>query len=398
MALDKFTIKLAPTKDIAQALIESETVPATVEAEYGDFCVEGTEVTLAHHGSRSANPAPCNTKVEPLQGGTILVSHLDLDSIGGIMALTGDKIDDPEFWKAAEYIDVNGPHHVHEFPQEVQDKLNAVWAWNATQPRVRYTELTDVTPIVAENYSMLSAVLDERHPEHDSMIQKGKEWEAATTQAVESKLVSESGCVRAFKTDGVFCAGSYYSPTQDAIVPATLTFNEKFKAITIAFADGGQTNSAKAIVQQLWGPEAGGRDGIAGSPRGVEMTQADFEKAQVVLEAHILVKDIMSHPKDYLSGMTAEHLNAPWDEKMGPFKHPDTMHAFQAFMNEYFKTEGYQANLVYNFSPAATFYEVDLYSDLYLLGATLELTKDGESEPIRIDATWPDSNQFFQAL
>ena len=43
-------------------------------------------------------------------------------------------------------------------------------------------------------------------------------------------------------------------------------------AVTVAFECGGNpSKSARAIVQGLWGPEAGGRDGIAGSPRGVVM-------------------------------------------------------------------------------------------------------------------------------
>ena len=58
-----------------------------------------------------------------------------------------------------------------------------------------------------------------------------------------------------------------------------LSYNEKFHSITLSFADGGEQYSAKEIVQQLWGPGAGGRDGIAGSPRGQEMTQEDLAKA-----------------------------------------------------------------------------------------------------------------------
>lgn len=67
-------------------------------------------MTLAHHDIRSDNPAPCNTEVEPLTGGTILISHIDLDTVGGIMAVEGIKPEDPEFWSAAEFIDNNGPH------------------------------------------------------------------------------------------------------------------------------------------------------------------------------------------------------------------------------------------------------------------------------------------------
>lgn len=304
MNLDKFKVILCPTLDSTQGL----NPDATVEAEYGDVCVEGTQVTLAHHGSRSANPAPCNTEVEPLEGGTILVSHLDLDTIGGIMALTGDKMEDKEFWEAAEFIDVNGSHHIHEFPQEIQDQLNAVYAWNASQARVRYTEATDVTQQVVDNYTMLSAVLDEAHPQHNSMIQKGKDWERDVTQAVQDKLVKETSNMRIFRTDGVFCSGSYYSPEQDKVLQATVVFNEKYKSITVAFEDGGKNISARDIVQKLWGPEAGGRDGIAGSPRGREMTEDDFSRVQQEVRAHLNMQFIRENLKNIIDNLSAKAL------------------------------------------------------------------------------------------
>ena len=304
MNLDNFKVILCPTLESTKEF----TPEATVEAEYGDVCIEGTKVTLAHHGSRSGNPAPCNTEVEPLEGGIILVSHLDLDSIGGIMAIAGDKIEDLEFWQAAEYIDVNGPHHVHEFSQDIQDKLNAVWAWNATQERVRYEEPTDVTSQVADNYGMLEAVLDENHPQHNEMIEKGREWEKTTTQAVESKLVGDYKHMRVFETDGLFCSGSYYSPGMNRVVPATVVHNEKTGAITVAFADGGERLSAKNIVQQLWGPEAGGRDGIAGSPRGQRMSPYHFEQAQYAVQSMSKMKELVETMQDEIRNMPASEL------------------------------------------------------------------------------------------
>ena len=82
-------ILLAPTYDIAKTI----NAEATVEAEYGDECLEGTMATLAHHGPRSNNPAPCNTPDVPVLPpfATVVVSHIDLDTLGGIYALQGRK-------------------------------------------------------------------------------------------------------------------------------------------------------------------------------------------------------------------------------------------------------------------------------------------------------------------
>ena len=44
----------------------------------------------------------------------------------------------------------------------------------------------------------------------------------------------------------------------------------------MAFKDGGAKISARAFVQSLWGPDAGGHDGIAGSPRGWKLSEEEI--------------------------------------------------------------------------------------------------------------------------
>lgn len=297
--LDNFNIILCPTYEIAASQPQPEY---SVEAEYGHKYIEGKLETLAHHDDRSDNPAPCNVDVKSYEdvGGTIMLSHIDIDSIGGVMAITGDKPEDKEFWEGAGYIDVAGPHHIHELSQEVQDKLNAIYAWNneiAEEKRkngedIRQTELKDVTNVIREYYNFFDKLLDKTHPEHDEIIEKGRQWEQGIAKETEERCVFENELIRAFKTDGVFCAASYYSPNQGMIIPATVSYNEKYNSITVAFADGGiergGTLSAREIVQNLWGEEAGGHDGIAGSPRGQHMTEKDFDDAKNVVMDEII--------------------------------------------------------------------------------------------------------------
>lgn len=285
-------ILLAPTYEIAKGI----TADATVEAEYGDACVEGRIATLAHHGPRSGNPAPCNTENVPVldDGSVVLVSHIDLDTLGGVLALMGKKPDDTGFWAGAEKIDVAGPHHIHELPEPVQDKLNAYYAWSEKQGRKRYTELADVTNEVMAASKAVDIICDHKNPEHDEYIKTGREWVAKTTQAVEKCLVHETGHARGFVTDGsTFCLGSYYSPNDNRIHPATVQYNGKTKAVSIAFADWNRHGlKANEIVQSLWGPEAGGREGIAGSPRGQEMTLDDFENAFRTVDTLLKEKEL----------------------------------------------------------------------------------------------------------
>lgn len=307
---------LAPSYDIAKN-IKAE---ATVEAEYGDECLEGTMVTLAHHGPRSNNPAPCNTPDVPELPpfATVVVSHIDLDTLGGIYALQGRKPEDYRFWEAAEMIDVKGAHHIHELDKDIQDKLNAYYAYNDGQPRQRYTEAIDVTKQIDDTYNVVNAIVDINDPEHDKLITAGKEWAQTREKEVEDQLVYENKDVRVFDTNGIFCAASYFSPNQNTICPATVTYNEKFKSITLAFEDGGKQLNAKEIVQELWGSEAGGREGIAGSPRNVEMTKNDLAKlVNELTERQLKLKtEIMPH--QYEGNQMLSSLSIPNNiEKIG---------------------------------------------------------------------------------
>lgn len=307
---------LAPSYDIAKN-IKAE---ATVEAEYGDECLEGTMVTLAHHGPRSNNPAQCNTPDVPELPpfATVVVSHIDLDTLGGIYALQGRKPEDYRFWEAAEMVDVKGAHHIHELDKDIQDKLNAYYAYNDGQPRQRYTEAIDVTKQIDDTYNVVNAIVDINDPEHDKLITAGKEWAQTREKEVEDQLVYENKDVRVFDTNGIFCAASYFSPNQNTICPATVTYNEKFKSITLAFEDGGKQLNAKEIVQELWGPEAGGREGIAGSPRNVEMTKNDLAKlVNELTERQLKLKtEIMPH--QYEGNQMLSSLSIPNNiEKIG---------------------------------------------------------------------------------
>lgn len=269
-------IVLAPSYEQAKE-VEAE---ATVEAEYGAYYVEGKSVTLAHHGPRSNNPAPCNADVNPIKGGTILVSHIDLDTIGGCLALMGEKPKDDAFWQAAEFIDVNGPFHMHELDQPLQDKLNAYYAWEESNRGPRCTEITDVTEAIKQSKEILNKIIDEKHPEHEALVNAGREWEANTAQEVEKHLYEENDCVRAFvvHANDVFCSASYYSPNDDQIKKSTVVLNQDTRSITVAFADGGKECRAVDVVQELWGPEAGGHYGIAGSPRNWDISKEEIEQ------------------------------------------------------------------------------------------------------------------------
>ena len=392
---------LAPTYDIAKDI----TADATVEAEYGSACVEGKFATLAHHGPRSGNPAPCNTENVPVleEDSTILVSHIDLDTLGGILALMGTKPDDMGFWAGAEIIDVTGPHHIHELPEPVQDKLNAYYAWSETQGRERYTELTDVTDKVTAAAQAVDIICNDRHPEHDEYIRNGKNWVKETTQAVEKCLTQETEYARGFVTDGsTFCLGNYYSPNDSKIHPATVQYHGKTKAITIAFADWKEHGlKANDIVQELWGPEAGGREGIAGSPRGQEMSLDDYKNAfntinSLLREKELAGKEIPAFANDIISvGPNIEDLNLDIENTHLPTSQDlrDNVDAFSRVMQEgdtcWLNTPGSAENRRLM---------VEKKNGLLYIGEYDINTKLGSREILQVDALELSKAQFGQTV
>lgn len=287
-------VLLVPKYMSEDELADAQIVPtATVETEYGEKVIKGEQVTLAHHTKEyEHNPAPCNTPDVPVlaDDSTIVISHLDLDTLGGIAALIGRKKEDHEFWRAAEFIDLNGPHNLFQVGEETRKKYIAYQAYQANHRNPRFTEITDVTDIVLEHLEIIDRVIDG----DKTLIQEGIKWDEETKKKIEECLVFENDNVRVFNSpDGVFCSASYYSEKQRKVIPSTVTRNGKFKSITVAMADGGKKVSAKELVQELWGNEAGGHPGIAGSPRGQEMTEKDMQQlANIVNERYNKINEM----------------------------------------------------------------------------------------------------------
>jgi hypothetical protein len=268
MSKQNFKIFLAPKKEDV-----SFKPHATVEAEYGNDVIKGEIITLAHHvGEYKSNPAPCVVDVEPLEGGNILISHIDLDTIGGLLAVMGQKPDHPGFWEAVAFIDLNGRHHLNKLPEAIHPYIKGAWAIDAKYRR-RFDELTDVTDLVFKYANDLQRLLDG----DKELIRQGEEEFAALQAKQEACLVEEDEFVRLFRTETVPCSSAYYSPTLRKVVPFIVVYNDKWKSVTVS-CEGGQLNVGE-FVKTLWGEGAGGHAGIGGSPRGQEMSFEDAKEA-----------------------------------------------------------------------------------------------------------------------
>ena len=274
-------IILAPTLEEAKK-VQSDI---TIEAEYGDETIIGTLYTSAHHVVNSDNPAPCvDEKIPYIEFGTILVSHIDLDMLlgcGRALGLITDQIKMELFCEVAANIDVDGPHHIHEYGENMKKLFDAYWAWNESRGRQeRIEQTTDVTQKVLESIEIIFKIIDG----NEELIEQGEKWVSNVQEEVEARLINETENYRVFSTDRVFCGSSYWSPRENKIISAIVSYNEKFKAITLSFEDGGEKYNAVDIMQKIFGSEAGGRAGIAGTPRGKEYQFEDTQKVIKELE------------------------------------------------------------------------------------------------------------------
>ena len=270
-------VLMAPTWELAQTL----DAEVTVEAEYGANIKEGTKKTLAHHsGKYKGGPAVSTVKPAPIGSGTILVSHLDLDTIIACMDLMGmgDKISD-SFRKISGHVDVKGPHRLGELDlsKEDEEKIHAWWAKEEALERKPRDKISDVTEDIKKAGDTISKIMA-HDPEH---IERGKNLKEKGVALEKESFDKVVGDVIVRKS-GQFVNHLYNH--EGKTYKGVSAFSTKFKSVTISLEGPVPGVSCAKIVQGLWGPEAGGHDGIAGSPRGKDMTEKDAEDAAEALD------------------------------------------------------------------------------------------------------------------
>lgn len=271
-----FLLSSNPEK-LAEAIKGKRSI--TIEAEYGDIVVEGSILTLAHHGSRSGNPAPCLAEVSEELPEVIGLSHIDLDTIGGCMSVLGIKPKKHRsFWELAAFVDVNGPHKLKTFEHSDVDNrmLHAFWAFNETHKVFppRDGSVMDVTSLIDEFMLAVISILNQS----EEMLVAGDKFKTDENDLNESSFVEGDSTVIVRKADK-FVNHLYVAPGEAAPSKSCVTLNKERKAITISFSDPIPGVSACDIAQSLWGLKAGGHAGIAGSPRDSEMSEEDLYKA-----------------------------------------------------------------------------------------------------------------------
>lgn len=290
---------------------------ATVEAEYGLNCVNGSILTIAHHGPRSERPCPCSLPNFPVMGiGCIGISHVDLDTIGGLMAIMGTKPMEydwvRDFWRVAAEIDVRGIHHISDMdlgicPDMVINSLNAFYAFSEVNrisaPRdgsVEEVNLDKFFQVITDllTYDKCRGGIDDHEhevwcscPDYEgfgwdssvrlALIEKGKLWERAKDRLEEESYIGTVGADILVRASEQFTAHLYSH--NNRLHKAVVSFSLRTNSITVSVCDPIPGFHAGEFCQRICGEGAGGHAGIGGSPRGKQLTMLDAEEAALHL-------------------------------------------------------------------------------------------------------------------
>lgn len=288
-------VLLAPSEVLARTVVAH----VTVEAEYGATVVEGMLYTAAHHqplgsswaGRHIGGPmaAPCNDAHIPKvpDDGVILLSHFDLDSLGGALRALGESeifrgSRWREFWDLAEFIDVRGSHKIPtwEGGQQVVRMWYGFQSWRKQHVCPPPTgALVDLTATVLD----ARAALEDLGTGHSNLLKDGDRLMTSQDALNERTFLALRGgdtpvVFREARGDGDACNHLYHTPAGVRAL-AIVTYHPQRGTITLSLDDPLPGVSCRAIVQELWGPLAGGHDGIAGSPRDYFMSASEAEWA-----------------------------------------------------------------------------------------------------------------------
>lgn len=279
-ASNSVKIILAPSWEIAKNI----NATVSVEAEYGDKVKKGTLLTLAHHSNEYKNNPPVAVhKPKPINSGTILISHIDADTVFACLDLLnlGHNIPD-NIRNIIAYIDSQGFHKIKslKLSKKTLEKIYAIKA-SIKAPLPKKDKPIDVTNTILSIGSKIFKIIKS----HDEdLINQGLSLKEKEDTLEKDSFHSIIGNVIIRISDKFV---NFLYTHNNKTYKAVAAFNTKDNSIIISLERPNPFISCKKIVQKLWGPLAGGHDNIAGSPRGLKMSKKDLFIAAYTLNKYI---------------------------------------------------------------------------------------------------------------
>jgi len=279
----------------------------TVEAEYGQRVVEGSVQTLAHHqkqgkyqGRHTGGPAsaPCNAAgvKSAYADERIIISHFDLDTLGGILRiiLPGDEMfENEEFWEKAEEVDVKGAHRVNL--EDLSDFFHAFWAWSQeNQLRGNYDKAIECTIFIENAASTLSKILQG----DEELLNRGRAWKQEQDRRnKESIRYAEevNGWVMAARSSDRFVNMFYNFVDPGEGEPTSADFivglNTQMGTITVSAAEEGPVRCDEVVQAAFPEVEVTDTYHFQGEKRSRSRTFPSKEAAQMVGVYDLIFED-----------------------------------------------------------------------------------------------------------
>ncbi|OGI19064.1 MAG: hypothetical protein A3B68_07625 [Candidatus Melainabacteria bacterium RIFCSPHIGHO2_02_FULL_34_12] len=257
--------------NLRQALLSSGRPTGTIEAEYGDEVVEGSHFTMAHHGPRAGQPAPCSypngfarISGNPFEG-DVGLSHVDLDSLAGAGAVLERKPDADTFWRLAEFYDLSGLHKIKLASATDEDtrRLYAFLGWDSKN-RVFPSQDGSIS-VITDNVNNGLDTIERIVGGNSELLIAGDDFRAGQDELNKSSFKDFKGGVILRESDKD--VNHLYSTPNGDIAKVVVTFKPSKGKITLSFADPPKGKTAIEILRELFGQDAGGHASIAGTPR-----------------------------------------------------------------------------------------------------------------------------------
>jgi len=293
-------------KEIAKKYKNSNTKVVAVEAEWGDEALEEplVDLSLNHHGSRHTNPCPAEIGLkkpevleEYFQENTVyIVSHLDADTIMGIMWLEQKITKTPEVVTLSEMIafsDKNGYHIAEEHYSNLKDTdIYRKWlAMGYVFSRNSKTHPGDVTNRVNGIVYAITKIIANTNIKNMVVYKEAFEWKNRKITSAKSALVFKSDKLLGFSGKLFYCDN--YNLLEDGKRDFIVQYDIENKNILLAAYNKEiaiKTFGKKGVVgvlQDFFGDKAGGHIGIGGTPRNHKYTYSDFQEFLEYVEKKI---------------------------------------------------------------------------------------------------------------
>ncbi|MCP4394354.1 MAG: hypothetical protein GY804_08855 [Alphaproteobacteria bacterium] len=267
---------IASSPDSLENALSDYKKTVTIGAEYGDVLVQGSELTIAHQGDRSWSTCSCMYPNNPkLSIDAIGISHLNIDTLGGILAVLGMKPETRSFWKAVAYVDRCGLHglDVYLIKNFISDTVGLfIYSFMAYDDHhSRYAipnkkEAIDINGTVNMFADALDRILGIRR----DMIEAGEIWLRKRKERLRDTLVYRDSQTGVVLRRGIGDLTELYEDGDRVVV----CYNEDRFAVTISCIDG--TLDCRKFIQQLLPLEisnglylSGGNVYKAASPKNV---------------------------------------------------------------------------------------------------------------------------------